>query len=306
MKSSKRTLKKNDFWIKEMSLNASLHEVSFKIVVHEIRIEEMSKDMKKKRANMLIKINKDIHSKMMIEKVEWLTKKSEQRRYVLLMIRVVSAELTNKLIDEKVCHEVDIKITQFYNSSCRVHQCLKYQDYDHKSYECKNKQRCVYCTLNHCSEHCFHKQTWNMWKCEACWNTHRVFDSQCHKRQAKKERIKRATRHRSLYHVVREQKELKATMSKTFTKIFINLKSLMNNDLKRKQRRSTNESHLLSAVATSKNTILNYLIKKLRSNELKSTSVTSMLISSSAEDFTSEASASQTFQSASNSFDDEL
>ncbi len=80
----------------------------------------------------------------------------------------------------------------------------------------------------------------------------------------------------------------------------------MNNDLKRKQRRSTNESHLLSAVATSKNTILNYLIKKLRSNELKSTSVTSMLISSSAEDFTSEASASQTFQSASNSFDDEL
>jgi len=53
-----------------MSLNASLHEVSFKIVVHEIRIEEMSKDMKKKRAKMLIKINKDIHSKMMIEKVE--------------------------------------------------------------------------------------------------------------------------------------------------------------------------------------------------------------------------------------------
>ncbi len=67
---SKRILKKNDFWIKEISLNASLHEVSFKIVIHEIKIEEMSKDIKKKRAKALIKINKDIHSKMMIEKVE--------------------------------------------------------------------------------------------------------------------------------------------------------------------------------------------------------------------------------------------
>jgi len=39
-------------------------------MIHEIRIEEMSKNIKKKRAKALIKINKDIHLKMMIEKVE--------------------------------------------------------------------------------------------------------------------------------------------------------------------------------------------------------------------------------------------
>ncbi len=77
MKDSKRILKKNDFWIKEISLNVSLHEVSFKIVIHEIKVEEMFKDIKKKRAKAFIKINKDIHLKMMIEKVEWLTKNSE-------------------------------------------------------------------------------------------------------------------------------------------------------------------------------------------------------------------------------------
>ncbi len=77
MKDSKRILKKNDFWIKEISLNASLREVSFKIVIHEIKIKEMSKDIKKKKMKVLIKINKDIHSKMMIEKVEWLTKNSK-------------------------------------------------------------------------------------------------------------------------------------------------------------------------------------------------------------------------------------
>ncbi len=146
IKDSKRILKKNDFWIKEISLNASLRKVSFEIVIHEIKIKEMFKDIKKKRMKALIKINKNIHSKMMIEKVKWLTKNSEQKKYISLMIRVVSAEMINKLIDEKICHEIDIKITQFYDSSCR----------------CRNKQRCVYCTLDHCLKHCFHKQTWNM------------------------------------------------------------------------------------------------------------------------------------------------
>jgi len=155
-------LKKNDFWIKEISLNASLHEVSFKIVIHEIKIEEMFKDIEKKRTKALIKINKDIHLKMMIEKVEWLTKNSEQKRYMSLMICVVSVEMMNKLIDEKICYEINIKITQFYYSSCRTYQCLKCQNYDHKTYECKNKQRCIYCALNHHLKHCFYKQTQNM------------------------------------------------------------------------------------------------------------------------------------------------
>ncbi len=261
----------------------------------------MSKNIEKKKMKALIKINKDIHSEMMIEKIEWFIKKSEQKKYILLMIHVISVEMINKLINEKVCHEINIKITQFYDLSCRVHQCLKYQEYDHKMYECKNKQKCVYCTLNHCLKHCFYKQTWNIWKCETCQDIYRVFDSQCHKWQAEKERIKKVTKHKSLYHVVWRQKELKTAMSKTFTETFISLKSLMNNDLKRKQRCSMNESHLLSAVITSENTILNHLIKKSRSNELKSTSITSLSISFSVENLTSEASTLQTLKRTLNS-----
>ncbi len=139
IKDSKKILKKNDFWIKEISLNVSLRKVSFKIVIHEIRIEEMFKNIEKKRTKALIKINKNIHLKMMIKKVKWLTKNNEQKRYVSLMICIVSAEMMNKLINEKVCHKINIKITQFYDSNCRTHQCLKYQNYDHKIYECRNK-----------------------------------------------------------------------------------------------------------------------------------------------------------------------
>ncbi len=303
---SKRTLEENDFWIKEVSLNASLRGASFGVVVHGIRVGGMPKDMEKEGAKALTKANKGIHSEVTIEKVEWLTKESEQRRYASLVVHVASAEVANKLIDEGVCHEADIKTTQFYDPGCRVHQCLKCQGYGHKSYGYKNKQRCAYCALDHRSEHCSHKQARNMWKCGACRGTHRAFDPQCHKRQAEKERIKRATRHRPLYHAVRGQEGLKAATPKTFTGISTNLESLMNNGLKRKQGRPTNGSRLLSAAATSGNTILDHLAKKPRSNESESTSATSMSVSSSAEDLTSGASASQTFQSAPNSFDDEL
>ncbi len=51
-------------------MNASLCEVSFKIVIHEIKVEEMFKDIKKKKMKALIKINKNIHLKITIEKVE--------------------------------------------------------------------------------------------------------------------------------------------------------------------------------------------------------------------------------------------
>ncbi len=222
------------------------------------------------------------------------------------MIRVVNAEMMNKLIDEKICHKINIKITQFYDLSCRIHQCLKCQDYNHKTYECKNKQRCIYCALDHHLKHCFHKQTWDMWKCEVCQDTYRVFDSQCHKRQIEKERIKRVTKHKSLYHVVWEQKELQAMMLKMFIETSISLKLLIDNDLKRKQRRSTNESYLLSMIITFENTILNHLVKKLKTNELKSTSITSISVSFSFEDLTREVSTLQMLKKTSNSFECKL
>ncbi len=296
MKSSKKILKKNDFWIKKISSNACLYKISFEVMIYKIKVEEMFKNIEKKKMKMLIKINKDIHSEIKIEKIEWFTKESEQKRYILLMIHVVSAEMMNKLINEKVYHEINIKITQFYNLSCRVHQCLKYQEYNHKMYKCKNKQRCIYCALNHHLKHCFYKQTWNMWKCEACQDTYRVFDSQCHKRQAEKERIKRVTKYRSLYHVIWRQKELKTATLKIFTKISINLKLLMNNNLKRKQKCSMNESHLLSTVITSENTIINHLIKNSRSNKSKSMSITLLSMSSFIKNLISEVSALQTLK----------
>ncbi len=39
-------------------------------MIHEIKVEEMSKNIEKKEMKALIKINKDINSKMMIKKIK--------------------------------------------------------------------------------------------------------------------------------------------------------------------------------------------------------------------------------------------
>jgi len=91
-----------------------------------------------------------------------------------------------------------------------------------------------------------------------------------------------------------------------FTETSISLKLLIDNDLKRKQRRSTNESYLLSMIITFKNTILNHLVKKLKTNELKSTSITSISVSFSFEDFTREVNTLQMLKKTSNSFECKL
>jgi len=67
-----------------------------------------------------------------------------------------------------------------------------------------------------------------------------------------------------------------------------------------------NESHLLNATVTSENTIMNHLIKKTRSNKLKSTSITSLSKSFSVENLTDETDASQTFKRTSSSFECKL
>jgi len=50
--------------------NASLREANYIVVIYEIRIKEILKNIKKKRAKTFIKINKSIYLKVTIEKDE--------------------------------------------------------------------------------------------------------------------------------------------------------------------------------------------------------------------------------------------
>ncbi len=63
---------------------------------------------------------------------------------------------------------------------------------------------------------------------------------------------------------MRNNNVLRIIMFTTQIRTFTNFKFLINNNLKRKLKRLTNANHFLNAIVTQENTILNYLIKKLK------------------------------------------
>ena len=53
-----------------MSLNASLREINYNVMIHEVKVKEMLKDIKKDETKTLIKINDCIHLRVTINKMK--------------------------------------------------------------------------------------------------------------------------------------------------------------------------------------------------------------------------------------------
>ena len=47
-----------------------MREVNYNIIVHNIRVKEMLKNLKKKKAKAFIKVNKSIYLQVTIKKIE--------------------------------------------------------------------------------------------------------------------------------------------------------------------------------------------------------------------------------------------
>ncbi len=201
--SSKKTLESNEFWIKEVSDAAILRRERAGVVVHGVRVKSMPKDMKKEGAKAMEKSCRATHQGIKVEEVAWLTRESEKKEHASIVMWVDSAEAANTLVQLGVAHESDIKIVEYYDMGCRMKQCMKCQEYGHITYGCMNQQRCAYCARDHRSEHCPHPASATQWKCGACKEAHKAFDSKCPRRQKEKLRIKEATKTKPPYHAVR-------------------------------------------------------------------------------------------------------
>ena len=147
--SNKKILKFNDYWVKNVSTTTSLRIERARMMIHEVKVKEMSENIENERAKMLKKTCERMHSNLKIKKMKWLTRNDDTKKYAFMIVWIVCDEMTNRLIQYEITHESNIKTTQFYDKDCRVKQCLKCQKYDHLIYECKNEQRCVICAQTH-------------------------------------------------------------------------------------------------------------------------------------------------------------
>jgi len=70
IKNNKKILEKKNFLIKKILLNGNLCEANYNIIIHEIKVKEISKNIKKKKTKALIKVNINIYLKVTIKKIE--------------------------------------------------------------------------------------------------------------------------------------------------------------------------------------------------------------------------------------------
>ena len=59
---SKKILKFNDFWIKDIASTATLRRERFKMMIHEIKIKNMPQDIKNDEAKVMKKVDEIMHS----------------------------------------------------------------------------------------------------------------------------------------------------------------------------------------------------------------------------------------------------
>jgi len=58
IKSSKTILKSNDFWVKKILITTTIYRKRAKVIIHNIRIKSMLKNIKKRKAKIIIKLCK--------------------------------------------------------------------------------------------------------------------------------------------------------------------------------------------------------------------------------------------------------
>ena len=136
---SKKILKFNDFWIKNVVLTAILRRERSEMMIHKIKIKSMFQDIKNDETKMMKKVDEIMHSKLQIENVKWFAKNCNKKKYALMIAWMRDAKIANRLIQLKLIMKLNIKTMKYYKRNCKIKQCTKCQKYDHWTYVCKNK-----------------------------------------------------------------------------------------------------------------------------------------------------------------------
>ena len=146
-------------------------------------------------------MNATFYSSLKIEKLRWISKENHKKNFSSIILKLIDIDMTNKLIHHNILHEYTSKIMKYYESMNRIQQCFKCQKYDHKTYECRNKQTCEYCAKKHRIEHCDVKKQTNRHRCDACQKNHVEWHIKCSTKKKNWIKTKKILRNKSILHV---------------------------------------------------------------------------------------------------------
>ena len=128
-------------------------------------------------------------------------KKSHKKNFSSIMLKLTNVDMTNKLIHHDILHEYTSNVKKYYESISRIYQCFKYQKYDHKIYEYRNKQTYKYCAKKHRIEHYDVKKQTNRHHCDTCQENHVEWYIKCSARKKDWIKTKKILRNKLVLHV---------------------------------------------------------------------------------------------------------
>ena len=122
---SKKILKFNDFWIRNVVSTTTLRRERFKMMIHEIKVKNMSQNIKNDETKMMKKVDEIMHLKLQIKSAKWLARNCDKKKYALMITWMRDAKIANRLIQLKLIMKSNIKTMKYYKKNCKVKQCTK-------------------------------------------------------------------------------------------------------------------------------------------------------------------------------------
>jgi hypothetical protein len=163
----KREMEEKKEWAKAIASSAETRKKTWPVMVHGVKITDYPLNECEKQAKRIAKENTKLHPNLQIRKLRWLNR-TDGKEFSTLIIEADNAEDANRLIREGVIMGYDLKLTERYDSKCRITQCFKCQKYGHISHACLNAQKCGFCGEGHSTEACPDKTQATHKKCAGC------------------------------------------------------------------------------------------------------------------------------------------
>jgi hypothetical protein len=115
----KKEMETRTGWAESIAPSAVVRKRTWPVIVHGVKVRDYQLEAWGKHAKRIEKENTKRIPNLKIQGMRWL-RRINKGDFALLIIEVDSAEQANRLINEGVVMEYDLKLVERYDASCRI------------------------------------------------------------------------------------------------------------------------------------------------------------------------------------------
>ena len=165
----KKSLYDNTGWVREVAASAAVQRRTFAIQVRGVRMQHIDVTNQTRAIEYLHAVNARLHAGLKIVKVAWSNKAiREGKVHSTLHMEVETAPMANRLINEGLLVDYEIKHCERFHKNNILVQCFNCYKYGHISKWCKHPTACGRCAGGHPTHECNPETTGAHPMCATC------------------------------------------------------------------------------------------------------------------------------------------